>query len=571
MLFPRNLWTVGLIETDQPVPASLSLPSSTLRLPGAPLRVAAAFGMYLAASLLLWQWQVDDAGITFAYARNLAEGYGLVSQPGCPPVEGYSNPAWMFLCAALMKLGLFQPAASAKVLAGACVLGTLILVERLLSRTFRLGSRATLAGLALLSLNASFVVWCNSGLENSLYALLSAACLATICPGTEAGQRAAAPSLMLRAFLFGIFSAGLALTRPDGLIYCSVLPLAVALGYGIRAAIRAAVIAMIPYVALVGGYLACRLAVFHAWLPNTALMKGSGSLASLSDVLLLRKPGLMKLIDASSSLCPLDSGWVLIALVALVYGSRRIFRRSQAALAAGLFATVALTAFVLLPFDWMPHQRFATPLVVAMCVLLPVMGTELARMRAARLVTLSHPGPLPEGEGVGGRKAVAWCAVAVVLIAGVNLLHVWDFSRTHVVAFDEIQRQSEELNSLAASLGLEGRSVLAADVGGMLWNSRLRVYDLLGLTDRTVASTFNRDKPALYEYIFGQVRPTFIKVHRKLFDLARLDRDPRFAQDYVLLRGNPATESDTDEAGHLIYARKDAVADREELLQQVVK
>jgi len=50
---------------------------------------------------------VDDAGISMAYAVNLAHGYGLVSQAGRTPVEGFSNPAWVVLLAVLTKLGLF--------------------------------------------------------------------------------------------------------------------------------------------------------------------------------------------------------------------------------------------------------------------------------------------------------------------------------------------------------------------------------------------------------------------------------------------------------------------------------
>ena len=48
-------------------------------------------------------WLVDDAGISVAYAVHAAAGQGLVSQPGLPPVEGYSNPLWVFLLALLAR------------------------------------------------------------------------------------------------------------------------------------------------------------------------------------------------------------------------------------------------------------------------------------------------------------------------------------------------------------------------------------------------------------------------------------------------------------------------------------
>jgi hypothetical protein len=57
------------------------------------------FAVLLAHASVLGTWINDDAGITFSYARNLALGNGLVSQPGAEPVEGYSNFLWVLLFA----------------------------------------------------------------------------------------------------------------------------------------------------------------------------------------------------------------------------------------------------------------------------------------------------------------------------------------------------------------------------------------------------------------------------------------------------------------------------------------
>src|SRR5215831_18915345 len=66
------------------------------------------FALFLAHAWLLRDWLIDDAGISFAYARNLAAGHGLVAQPGSTPVEGFSNPLWTLLVAGIFKLGLFR-------------------------------------------------------------------------------------------------------------------------------------------------------------------------------------------------------------------------------------------------------------------------------------------------------------------------------------------------------------------------------------------------------------------------------------------------------------------------------
>ncbi len=168
------------------------------------------------------------------------------------------------------------------------------------------------------------------------------------------------------------------------------------------------------------------------------------------------------------------------------------------------------------------------------------------------------------------RAAIGRCgAFIVIALAAINALEVRAFSQGHIVAFGEIIRQSEELNNIAARLAIEDGSLVAGDVGGLLWTSRLRVYDLLGLTDPTVARTFNRDKPAFYEYIFGQVRPTFIKGHMQTLKLAALDRDPRFARDYELLLGEWRPDAPLEETGHLIFVRRDAIAGKADQVDSI--
>ena len=43
----------------------------------------------------------DDPFISMKYAKNLAEGFGLVWNPGGERVEGFSNPLMTFLMAAI--------------------------------------------------------------------------------------------------------------------------------------------------------------------------------------------------------------------------------------------------------------------------------------------------------------------------------------------------------------------------------------------------------------------------------------------------------------------------------------
>ena len=74
------------------------------------IRPAGIFGVGVVAlfvcHVLYLAGVAEDAFISFRFARNLVEGYGLVWNPGEPPVEGYTNFLWLMLAALLLRLGL---------------------------------------------------------------------------------------------------------------------------------------------------------------------------------------------------------------------------------------------------------------------------------------------------------------------------------------------------------------------------------------------------------------------------------------------------------------------------------
>ena len=93
----------------------------------------------LGVALALFAWLVarfdfliDDAFISFRYARNLVEGQGLVYNPG-ERIEGYSNFLWVLVEAALLAGGL-------PILMGTKVLGLCSGVAAVLL-TYALGRR----------------------------------------------------------------------------------------------------------------------------------------------------------------------------------------------------------------------------------------------------------------------------------------------------------------------------------------------------------------------------------------------------------------------------------------------
>lgn len=114
---------------------------------------------------------IDDAYITFRYARNLADGLGLVYNPG-EWVLGTTAPLWALALAAARRLGADDLPAAATVLAAVCDGGSAaILALMALAFGWRpLG--AALVGLAW-AVNPMSVAFAAGGMETSLFVFLA--------------------------------------------------------------------------------------------------------------------------------------------------------------------------------------------------------------------------------------------------------------------------------------------------------------------------------------------------------------------------------------------------------------
>lgn len=121
-----------------------------------------------------WFWLDDDQMISMRYARNLAEGHGLVWNPG-ERVEGYTNFGWTLLMAAVHLLRLpdrLTPLAMTAVSALIC-LGVFYLASRLLARLEPRRLALSLPALLLCMLTCTDVMfWATSGFETVLVTVL---------------------------------------------------------------------------------------------------------------------------------------------------------------------------------------------------------------------------------------------------------------------------------------------------------------------------------------------------------------------------------------------------------------
>ncbi|MFA5883600.1 MAG: hypothetical protein WDA60_07105 [Acidimicrobiia bacterium] len=489
----------------------------------------AAFGAHLAA---YGAWIVDDAGISFAYAANLAHGHGLVAQPGATPVEGFSNPLWVGIFTGLTKLHLFGSVGilgmpgyvvvtkGLALLLHAVVLACLAVVIRRALEAVRGGPPSfgifvacwIGAGL-LLAANPSYVIWMGSGLENPLLAAIVAA-LAAVAMGALPK-----PSTGRMVALGGL--AGLAaLTRPDGIVYASVVVvvalLATASGPWRRVALAGWGGA--PFVGILGAYVAFRVAYFGMWIPNTAVAK-SQQLPSLADL------GRVEFVA--------DAFGVPLVFIALVGGGIAVWtlRRAGDGLALrvlGAGATVlgaAVVAYLVLPNDWMRELRFLTPVW-------PLLSAAAA-LGAAQLVSLG---------GTTARRAMMAIALG---LAAVMVLPSWSaraetFRDAPTLPLCSVAtRYGRYFDGATRALGLDPvtTSVLLPDIGGVLLTSDLEVQDLAGLTEPAVARMIrDGDGVALSRYILDDLRPTFIHVFGDWAWAAGLRDNPQLRADYVDIR-----------------------------------
>jgi hypothetical protein len=467
-------------------------------------------------ALLFSTWVVDDAGITFAYARNFAQGYGLVSQPGMSPVEGYSNFAWLIILSPFFLLNGFDPVITPKVISFLLVIGTFIIIYQTLES---LSGRnwIAFAAFSLTSLNTSFVVWTISGLENPLYLFLVSVMLWWSIRITDGAIA------IRKALWIGVVAALIGMTRPDGLAYVLAFP-AILIPTPVPTWKQKGILLLmygVAFVMVYGPFIVFRLTYFGVPLPNTYYMKGGLDLQDADNLL----DSLLQLLPKARNLLQsIGKGFGDILPPLLLIGSLYLMITrywTVRAWAILVFTLCSLSIYLLLQPDWMGEYRFATiffPLFYLFCSFLveailrglpprPYIAAMIIATALTIITTFSLYAPRSE-------------------VFRQNPTVPLQYVRTTFV--DRFDRYKQTLE-------LETASVLLPDVGAMIYYADLIVYDLAGLTDQTVARYLGTDiyRPGFYDYIFEDVVPTFIHSHGFWTYLSRLEDDPRFAQLYV--------------------------------------
>jgi len=482
----------------------------------------AIFGWH---ALRYGSWLIDDAGISFAYARNLADGFGLTAQPGVAPVEGFSNPLWTFLVALLYRLHLFCVPFVPKLLGTLLVALSFVVLTRSVMRLLGRTEAAIVAGCSLImtAANPGFVIWCVSGLENPLLLFLTSMLLlvtvkATGGPDTPGGGTTISA---------GLVAAALALTRPDGVVYALVYPVGLTLNGGpfrlepfLKSLSRYGVTFVLPF----GSYLIFRRLYFGDWLPNTYYAKQQISMVGLSGLLHMGGSGTLRFSDLCDAILP----FFPIFFVIVVFGAMGIVitmkerHAARGLILVGMFVAVSFATYLILPPDWMREYRFATvafPFTYLLCFL--VLQETLAQTRRIQFKNV------------------------IFLVCGIGLLvaSVPEFAARSLAFADALPGpldfeavQAYRFNRLADALSVRNPRLVTADVGATLLLSHLRVIDLAGLCDRPIARMYYfKSKPESFaRYVLNDVDPDFIKLDNDVWKEGMgLLRNERLNQNYI--------------------------------------
>lgn len=540
--------------------------------------VALAIGLYLAQAFLYLDWFVDDAAISFTYARNLAQGHGLVLFPGGERVEAYSNPLWVFLLGFYAFLGMdpFGVAKTFSMLFGVLtVLGVARLGRRLLEpgllaagtgetpdathgirNAFPLGSLAAL----LTAAHPPFVIWTQGGLEGPLYVcLLVWACerfLAELEASERRSERSGAdlglvglpPELLARLEPVlslpwsGVLFLGAALTRPEGISYW-VAALGLRVGWGLlpeRLRTRSSTGQPDTLSQRLQGLMTrqelLRLGLFVVPFLLYQLWHYRYFASLVTNTWYVKRPEgplLDRLLNPDSGGWIYVTGWVkqwwLVG--SLPFLLLPVLERPRGpVLRARTLVLGMLGAALFFPLysdgDWMKAWRFMVA-VAPFWMLLMMAGVACLWSWLPEKLThplRGQPSPL---------TLVLGAAVLALLWPCVN--GALDYRKAPEVGTADVGTRAAFFREAREKLGLEGDVLyMDPDLGATSYTSGMQVMDTWGLAD--VPFAFHGNNQAFpVNYVLEEVRPDFIHVFGYWNNQTHVLDDPRWNSYYAPL------------------------------------
>ncbi len=485
-------------------------------------------------AVCMWRvraFTVDDAYISFRYARNLANGLGLVFNAG-ERIEGYTNFLFTCLLALAIKVGL-DPDRTSKILGGAAALGSVALTYGIASR-LRAPRKVPVLATWLLAGSLPTAGWAVFGMETSLFVALLL--LGTWLFLRERDRPDAFP-------WSGAALAAAGLTRPEAPMFAGLLMLFLAgkaVEKGSKRSLFAPIVDLFErrnlvraalFVGPIAAHVIFRRAYYGTWLPNTFEAK-TGNLHQQIE-------GGLRYLKAY----PAHAGpvvYVALGGLALAIAKRR---RDLGAIAA--IAIAVLAYVVLVGGDWMPYFRFLAPFEPFCFLLVDAVARGLLEEWSAvedRALALR-----PLTPAATFRRAAR--LVAGGAIAAFALFTAWSRGRAFTDGARAIEDERRFWTSAAGGVAAwfaehgERGTIAVADMGYIAYATDYPILDLLGLVDPVISRLpggyTNKTGRGYVERVFDVMPRYFVFVgsandcaRLPFQSQARLKADARFRSRY---------------------------------------
>ncbi len=503
---------------------------------------ATIFLLALVARLVPGPRTIDDAYITFRYARNLLAGEGFVFNLG-EPVLGTTTPLFTFLMAGV---GLFAGGLNApfpELALGVSAIADGLSAIALLAIGRKLGSAWAGAGAGLAWAKAPFsVTFAIGGLETSVYAfLLLAACWAY---------------LEKRYSVSGALAALGLLTRPDALLL--IVPLILDRLFfaprrgAPRVAINEAMLFMLPLA--VWGIFAW--VYFGSPFPQSVAAKSAAyhipELAALIRLLQHYATPFFEHLTFGTGWIPV--GWVLYPFLSYV-GWRGASK-------------LVPSAWVFAAFPWIYFLVFAVanPLIFRWYLTTPLPFLFLfIFIGLFQLINQTKGWTVNRYKLPNTTWAIA--SLLVIFVSFFSLLRGWTPNPTHgparpapEMAFIELELLYKAAADRLAPRLTRTETIAAGDVGVLGYYTEARILDLVGLNSPETLRYYPLEESLYGDFIYA-VSPDLILDERpdylvilEIYGRFGLLRDLRFLSAYELIETIPTDIYGSD--GMLIYLLK---------------
>jgi len=474
------------------------------------------FALLLLLEFYFIDFVVDDAFISYRYAKNLVRGNGMVFNLG-EKVEGYTNFLWVILISIFIKVGA-TPVIVSKVFgivsSFLLLYGTYLIGKKLLDSKYPYD----LIALFLLSVSPCIAVWAVGGLETVFFAALVVWAIYFFF---------STKYLLLSPYLFILAS----MTRPEGVLFFLIILVYMLIVRRYRDSLGF----LTRFLIFGGIYFVWRLYYFGDLLPNTFYAKVGrfGGHHWLS--------GFGYFYDFVKYY---GGGFLFVILPVFPI----LLKRTSDKYYFIIGTVVVYSLYILcVGSDWMPQYRFFVPVLPFFYLLIQkgieTLGGQIKKRYMVYTVILLF------------LMVQSLQSLAMIILSHRPKTTFFSDSRINIKSHKEATSQFIEVGKLLKEIASPNDSMITYAVGAIGYYSDLYIIDTHGLVSPHLIPLSDDEMP---EYIL-ETHPTFVE--NISGELRLWGYEEEFASRYVSILNEGILRK--------IYVRRENLAHVRERLQNV--